>query len=297
MQRWPMSDEQWIMHTMRAAPTHAQTQQALTTRAPFAEKPKPASPKPRRVRPVPAVSRAVAILRLLGRASEPMGMKAIANELALVPSTCLHILRVLVAEELVKVNAGSKRYGLGSGMLSLARSVIENNDFASLSQPVLDHVAKRWGVSSMGVELTATHMVVVALSRSQAPFRLHVDVGSRFPILLSATGRLVAAFGGDTWAQLEKKFKAVRWEKPVSMATWKKEVENTRRTGYSVDRDTYIRGVTLVAVPLLGPDGKITHTLVVAGLSDHLTATLVRHVVTELREEAHKLSQIVAPLR
>lgn len=293
-----MSDEQWIMHTMRAVPTHTQTQQELTTRPPFAEKPKPASPKPRRVRPVPAVSRAIAILRLLGRAPEPMGMKAISNELELVPSTCLHILRVLVEEELVKVDAGSKRYGLGSGMLSLARSVIESNDFASLSQPVLDHVAKRWGVSSMGVELTGTkHMVVVALSRSQAPFRLHVDVGSRFPILLSATGRLVAAFGGDTWAQLEKKFKAVRWEKPVSMATWKKEVENARRTGYSVDRDTYISGVTLVAVPLLGSDGKITHTLVAAGLSDHLTAALVRQLVAELREEANKLSQFLAPLR
>lgn len=289
-----MSDEQWIMHTMRAVPTHAQTQHALTQRILFAEK--PASPKPRRVRPVPAVSRAIAILRLLGRAPEPMGMKAIANELELVPSTCLHILRVLVAEELVKVDAGSKRYGLGSGMLSLARSVIESNDFASLAQPVLDQVAKRWGVSSMGVELTgANHMVVVALSRSQAPFRLHVDVGSRFPILLSATGRLVAAFGGDSWAQLEKKFKAVRWEKPVSMVRWKKEVENARQTGYSVDRDTYISGVTLVAVPLLGTDGKITHTLVAAGLSDHLTATLVRQLVADLREEAHKLSQIVAP--
>lgn len=290
-----MSDEQWIMHTMRGVPTHAQTQHALTQRTFLAEK--PAAPKPRRVRPVPAVSRAIAILRLLGRAPEPMGMKAIAKELELVPSTALHILRVLVAEELVKVDAGSKRYGLGSGMLSLARSVIESNDFASLAQPVLDQVAKRWGVSSMGVELTgAKHMVVVALSRSQAPFRLHVDVGSRFPILLSATGRLVAAFGGDSWAQLEKKFKAVRWEKPVSLVRWKKEVENARQSGYSVDRDTYISGVTLVAVPLLGTGGKITHTLVAAGLSDHLTATRVRELVADLREEATKLSRIVAPL-
>lgn len=289
-----MTDEQWIMHTMRAVPTQAQTQQVLTLCTPFAAK--AASHKPRRVRPVPAVSRAIAILRLLGRAPEPMGMKAIAKELELVPSTALHILRVLVAEELVKVDASSKRYGLGSGMLSLARSVIESNDFASLSQPVLDQVAKKWGVSSMGVELTDTHhMVVVALSRSQTPFRLHVDVGSRFPILLSATGRLVAAFGGDSWTKLEQKFKAIRWEKPVSIARWKKEVENARRTGYSVDRDTYINGVTLLAVPLHGTDGKVTHTLVAAGLSNHLTATRVRQLAADLHAEANKLSQIVVP--
>ena len=52
----------------------------------------------RRVRPVPAVTRAVAILRLLGRGEEALGVHAIARALTLIPSTCLHILRVLVAE-------------------------------------------------------------------------------------------------------------------------------------------------------------------------------------------------------
>ena len=68
-------------------------------------------------RAVPAVTRAVAILRLLGDAKTPMGMKAIAQKLGLVPSTALHILRALVAEELVAVDA-AKRYRLGLGTLA-----------------------------------------------------------------------------------------------------------------------------------------------------------------------------------
>lgn len=250
------------------------------------------------MRPVPAVSRAIAILRLLGRTTEPLGVKAISDALGLVPSTGLHILRVLVEEELIKVDPASKRYSLGHGMLSLARNVLERNDFPSLAQPALDQIAKTWGVSSMGVEITHTdHMVVLALSRSQTPFRLHVDVGSRFPALVSATGRLVAAFGGETWAQLEKKFKAVRWEKPVRLADWKREVEQARQNGYSVDRDTYIGGVTLVAVPLLDGAGRITHTLVAAGLSDHLKAPDVLRLAADLREEAQKIELLLSPLR
>lgn len=35
---------------------------------------------------------------------------------------------------LVKVDAGTKRYGLGVGMLTLARSVIETNPFPALVQ-------------------------------------------------------------------------------------------------------------------------------------------------------------------
>src|SRR5690606_5046467 len=87
-----------------------------------------------RIRPVPAVSRAIAILRLLGRRREPMTVKAISDELGLVPSTCLHIMRALVAERLVAFEPASKRYKLGVGILALARGVLETDSFAHAAQ-------------------------------------------------------------------------------------------------------------------------------------------------------------------
>src|SRR5882757_8802562 len=90
------------------------------------------------LRAVPAVTRAIAILRLLGRTRAPMGVKAISQALGLVPSTSLHILRALVAEQLVKVEPLTKQYSLGAGMLPLARAVLENSDFTSLVRPRLD---------------------------------------------------------------------------------------------------------------------------------------------------------------
>ena len=77
------------------------------------------------MRPVPAVSRSIAILRLLGEARPGLGVKAIADRLGLVPSTCLHILRVLVEENLVQIEPATKRYSLAAGMISLARSVLD----------------------------------------------------------------------------------------------------------------------------------------------------------------------------
>ena len=49
----------------------------------------------------PAISRAAAVLRLLGKSDAPLGVQTIARELGLVPSTCLYVLRALVAEEFV----------------------------------------------------------------------------------------------------------------------------------------------------------------------------------------------------
>src|SRR3954451_8845598 len=101
------------------------------------------------VRAVPAVTRASAILRVLGRARAPMGVKAIAQALELVPSTALHILRALVVEELVKVDPATKQYSLGSGLIALARTVLEGDDFPSQVQPHLDALSRRYGVSAI----------------------------------------------------------------------------------------------------------------------------------------------------
>ena len=222
------------------------------------------------VRSVPAVSRAIAILRLLGRTRAPMAGKVIAEALDLVPSTALHILRVLVAEELVKVDA-AKRYSLGMGTLALARASLESDDFPARVQPHLDALSKRYGVTAIGLELpNLTHMIVVALSRSQAPVRLHVDVGSRFPTLISATGRCVAAFGNHPPAEIEKRFRALRWDNAPNWTTWSKEVEAVRRQGYSIDRNAYISGVTIVSVPVLNEAGAMTRGIASVGITGQL---------------------------
>lgn len=248
-----------------------------------------------RVRPVPAVSRAVAILRLLGRSPAPMTLKAISQELEMVTSTCLHILRVLVEEGLVKVDAGTKRYGLGVGMLTLARSVIESNPFPTLVQPVLDRLSSTWNVTAIGVEVTGIdHMVALALSRSCAPFRLHVDVGSRFPALISATGRLVAAFTDLPEKDIERRFKALRWEQPPDLEAWRKEVETVRRKGFSIDRGNYISGVAVIAVPVLDGHGRLTHSLVAAGVADQLGGSKSQALAKDMQAEAQTLSQLLA---
>lgn len=247
---------------------------------------------PVRTRAVPAVSRAIAIVRFLGKAKEPMGVNAIAQALDLIPSTCLHILRTLVQERLIAVDAETKRYRLGMGMLTLARSAREANAFPSAVQPGLDRLSSKWGVTAIGVDVTDyDQMVVVSLSRSNLPFRLHVDVGSVFPALLSATGRLVAAFGGQPMVELKRRYQKLRWDKPLDFDAWCKEVAFARKHQYSIDRNTYIAGLNIIAVPVLDDAEHITHTIVCASLADQLTKAQQLKLVAAMQQEARLLIQ------
>jgi DNA-binding IclR family transcriptional regulator len=258
------------------------------------DKPSDAALRGPRVRPVPAVTRAIAILRLLGSQPAPLSLKAIAQELDMVTSTALHILRVLVDEKLVQVDTSTKRYRLGTGMLTLARSVVQANPFPTLVQPVLDRLSKAWNVTAIGVEVTGVdELVVLALSRSSAPFQLHVDVGSRFSAFTSATGRLVAAFNPMPPAELARRFKAAKWDQAPELETWLKEVEGVRKKGYSVDRGNYIGGITVIAVPLIDGAGRMQHALVGASIADQLTASRLADLAKDMKDEAQALTAML----
>lgn len=251
-----------------------------------------------RVRAVPAVTRSIAILRLLGNSAAPLGVKAIADELELVPSTCLHILRVLVEEELVKIDPSTKRYSVGPGMLSLARSALRSGGFSDLVQPFLDNLATRYGVITMGVEASGLkHMVVKALSESELPVSLRVELGSRFPALISATGRCVAAYGDFTPGELQSGFESLRWQNPPTFDAWMNEVEATRKRGYAVDRGNYIAGVTVVGVPVLDSKQRMVFGLAAVGLTSQLNATDINALANDLRKAAAELAATVVSVR
>jgi DNA-binding IclR family transcriptional regulator len=158
-------------------------------------------------------------------------------------------------------------------------------------QKHLDELSEAYGVTAIGVEaLGADHMIVVALSKSQAALRIHVDVGSRFPLLISATGRCVAAFGQLKLKDIEKRFHTLRWDNPPTLAEWRTEVEQTRIAGYGIDDGRYLNGITIIAAPVFMKDGAMSF-IVMVGIRDHLRRIGFDKIGAELRAHAEKLSQ------
>ena len=80
---------------------------------------------------------------------------------------------------------------------------------------------------------------------------------------------MIAASGEHAETELRRRFAAVRWDRPPSWDGWRREVEAAKRTGYGVDIDQYILGVTVISAPVTA-EGRASHALVVVGLSERL---------------------------
>lgn len=240
----------------------------------------------------PAISRAAAVLRLLGKSDTPLALNAIARELGLVPSTCLYVLRALVVEDLVSFDPDTKRYALEAGVLTLARQWLRRDAFADLVQPALDRVAGDFDVTALGVQIMGLDKIVaVAVSRAGGTLRVASQVGSRFPALISATGRCIAAFGDHPETQLRERFDQLVWDNPPSFEQWLQQVAETRAQGFGVDDGNYIAGVTVLAAPVWKARGRPSHALVAIGLGSALKRSGLSELQVALRASADTVTR------
>jgi len=211
---------------------------------------------------VPAVVRASAMLRLLSTAPAPLGVNQIARELDIIPSTCLHILRALTAEGLVAVDLATKRYRLGLEILNLAKAALRSS-ISDQAQPYLDEIVRKFMVTAFAVSISEPeHYIVTAKSNSPHAIRLQVDLGSRFPALVSATGRCVAAYSHMQPRSMKAQFDRLRWHRAPSFEEWQEQVAQVRSQGYAIDDGNYINGIYIVAAPILGAEGEFRHAIV-----------------------------------
>jgi len=244
------------------------------------------------VKPVNAVVRAIAILRLLGASDRPLSVTEIAGELDLVASTAMHILKTLVHEGLVEQPAGTKRYRLGAGTAALARAYLERPHLAEHFQPHLDELAQKHGVTALGIEWDGGDTLnVTAIARATADYSVHANLGSRFPALTSATGRCFAAFGDWPQERLTQAFATLEWETPPDYTAWWAEVSAARENGFAVDEGNYIAGVTIIAVPVFDAGGTLLGALTTLALSGRLSGDGRDALIGDLKTAGKSISE------
>jgi DNA-binding IclR family transcriptional regulator len=238
---------------------------------------------------VPALTRGIAVLRLLGKSSRAMRMIEIAKAIGLVPSTCLHTLRVLTDEELVSFDDMTKTYSLDAGVLRIAAPLLKRDGLVARVQPELDRVAQQFSVLAMVVKIVAQkHFVVIATSRSE-DCAISIDIGTRAPALASATGRCVAAFSDISVDELHRAFQSLKWDRSPSFNEWLEEIEQTRANGFGIDDGAAVTGLTTISTPIYSSNGRMTLGISIVGFSEQL-----RNIgIKRLAERAHSVAATV----
>jgi DNA-binding IclR family transcriptional regulator len=150
---------------------------------------------------VGALASGLAVVRYLSIAATPVGVSRISRDLGLNSSTCFNLLKTLVHERLVTFDETTKTYRVGLGLVELAKGALETASYARLVHPHLESIAASHGVTAtLWHRASEDRVVLVDRADNDATMRVHMNIGQRLPMFISALGRSMAAHSGLTRA-------------------------------------------------------------------------------------------------
>ncbi len=238
-----------------------------------------------------SVTRLVVLFDRLARAPAGLSLAELNVALASPKSSILNLLRPLLAEGYVVHNGAT--YSLGPAMFRLAAGVMAGWNFPRLIRPFLHELSSRTqetAVLSL-LDRRSGAMIYVEIIEGSHPVRYHIPVGTIRPILTTAAGRVMLAHADPAWcaAYLRSVKFPVKSVKQVTRAALIKELAEVRVAGVAISLDRHILGVSALAAPVFGADGKCVAALTVAGPTDRFRAAL-EPLATTIRDVAARAS-------
>jgi DNA-binding IclR family transcriptional regulator len=231
--------------------------------------------------PVGAVASAARILGCLGAAKTPLRLTQISRPLDINTSTCLNILRTLVAEGFVRTDPGTKTYRLGRRIVELARDVLNQGEDIGALRPAMDELAQKYGITVMlWGKLGSEHLILLAAAIGKPLSSIHASLGMRVPLLSGSMGRLFAAdLDGDTIRRL---YAVIEWDRPVGLETYLRQVKEATERGWAVDEGYFNTAMWGLSAPVAHPGAPLDRVISAVLLSEQHDPATIEQIARDL---------------
>ncbi|MED4206638.1 IclR family transcriptional regulator [Neobacillus mesonae] len=144
---------------------------------------------------IPSVNSALRVLEFLSNEqTQSCSLSEISKALSINKSTCLRILKTMQRKEFVNYHDETKRYKLGSYLISLGTRAKEVNDYISVAISHLSTICHEIGQTVVLAKQTDPYnMIYIGKEEPNQKIRLTVATGENFPIIGGATGKAYLA--------------------------------------------------------------------------------------------------------
>jgi DNA-binding IclR family transcriptional regulator len=221
-----------------------------------------------------AIDRAAQLLVRVVESARPLGVGELAEHSRLPKSTTSRLLTALERQGLLQRDGDRGALRPGPVLMRFAQNTQPDVTLVELADEHLDALAEESGETiNLAV---ATPLGVDQLSQRDSRHFIGSTnwVGRRVPFHLAANGKVFLAWGA---ADADR----------VSDA----ELRQVRQRGYATAVDELEVGLTALAAPVFGGDGRVTAALSISGPTLRLGKSRIEELAPTLQAEAQKLSR------
>lgn len=232
------------------------------------------------------VDKALDVLFHLHAEGRALGLTEIGRALDLPKSSCHRLLASLVEREVVDRDERG-RYRPGLALLALGIGAQRSDPVIAAARPALEDEAARLGETVFLVALRRGRLRVLDEVEGSGFLRAAPGVGDSVPFETTAAGKLYAVFGEG--ARLPDEARSVQFAAD--------ERASVERDGFAINRDAWIEGLSVLAVPVFRHRDRAPESLVgaiaLAAASPHFDrlgdAEVARHLLAAADRVGHRL--------
>lgn len=240
--------------------------------------------------------RAVTVLRAIARNGR-MTLTGLAAETSLNKSTLFYLVGALTSLDFLHYDEESKTYTLGAALIELGVAAGEQMTELGVAKRYLAELLELPGMTiTISTRLDVHHSLLIdKIERLHRP-RITFPLGSPVSILTGAAGRAFLAFDDDATVD-EALTAGLPRHTPLSTTdpeVFRKELATARRTGWTIDREGYILGVTTISAPVFDLDGKVKLVGSAVGFSGAFDDPGIEDFGAVLRNTCDRIGQVLS---
>jgi len=218
-----------------------------------------------------AALRAIRLLKLFTAEAPELQLAQISALSALNKTTTHRLLQALHSEELLDRNPGTGAYRLGPGMMALGVQALSSNDLRLRARPLLKRLAEETGeTATLEVPIDDTMLILDEVT-SKHFLGASGNVGTRWPIHATSTGKALIAFEQRGPARLGSELKSLTPSTITEFAILEKELGDIRRRGFAEVVDELEEGLSGVAAVVRGGMGEVLGAVSICGPSQRMS--------------------------
>lgn len=239
-----------------------------------------------------SLSRSLAMLEAVLDDREGRSIEALAKPLGLPRATAHRQVHTLLSEGFL-VRLPSGQLAAGPRLLRIAQLVDEKQVIVAAAAPLLHRLAARVG-SVVQLGTLENDMVTYRIKTGEGAGDLFTKVGLQLEAYCTGIGKVLLAHlpAADREAYLEQgPFPALTPNTITAPDRLREELAEIARQGFAVDAEEIAPGLSCIAVPVRGPDQRVTAAISVSRL---LPAAMIRSDIALrdlLQAAAHEIEQ------
>lgn len=247
---------------------------------------------PRQRTRLSSVTTAIRLLKLFSVQDHELGISELAKRLGVAKSTVHRLASALLDEGLLEQNPENNRYRLGVTLFGLGTLVRRRMEVVGEAKTFLTELRAQTGENVRLAILNGHNVVYVNDFEGPHPVRLRSNIGLSKPAYSTAEGIVLLTGQPGEFVDeiLSGELSALTPRTEVDPAAIRARINDARRLGYAVDEEESEFGMTCIAAPVHGGDGRVVAGIGVAGPRTRIRKRMIPALAARVVATADQIS-------